>query len=317
MNELSQLFDTVRLFVFERLMQPVLFDAGLGNLLEDAYDGAGWLLMGLLQLAVMLTLWRALERWRPVEPVTDRAAVRTDILFTLLHRLGAVRVLLFFGVEPWVQQAAGWLRIQGLPSVHLDQWLPGVAERPLLSFLLYLLVFDFVDYLLHRGQHRWRWWWALHAVHHSQRQMTQWSDPRNHLADDVLRDVAFAGLALLIGVPPGHFLALTALTQLVESLSHANVRLDFGPLRHWLVSPHYHRLHHAVGLGHEGRQGQGSLGGCNYAVLFPVWDRLFGTARFDTGYFPTGIRDQASGRDYGRGFWSLQWRAVARLFGRA
>jgi sterol desaturase/sphingolipid hydroxylase (fatty acid hydroxylase superfamily) len=95
------------------------------------------------------------------------------------------------------------------------------------------------------------------------------------------------------------------------------VRLDFGPLRHWLVSPHYHRLHHAVGLGHEGRQGQGSLGGCNYAVLFPVWDRLFGTARFDTGYFPTGIRDQASGRDYGRGFWSLQWRAVARLFGRA
>jgi hypothetical protein len=31
----------------------------------------------------------ALERWRPVEPVTDRAAVRVDILYTLIHRLGA------------------------------------------------------------------------------------------------------------------------------------------------------------------------------------------------------------------------------------
>jgi sterol desaturase/sphingolipid hydroxylase (fatty acid hydroxylase superfamily) len=34
------------------------------------------------------------------------------------------------------------------------------------------------------------------------------------------------------------------------------------------------------------------LGGCNFAVLFPVWDMLFGTARFDGTYEATGIRDQ-------------------------
>jgi sterol desaturase/sphingolipid hydroxylase (fatty acid hydroxylase superfamily) len=58
-----------------------------------------------------------------------------------------------------------------------------------------------------------------------------------------------------------------------------------------LVSPQYHRLHHRIGLGHESA-GQGSLGGHNFAVLFPVWDLLFGTARFDGRYEPTGIRDQ-------------------------
>ena len=52
----------------------------------------------------------------------------------------------------------------------------------------YLLLFDLVDYALHRAQHHFDWWWQLHAVHHSQRQMTMWSDNRNHLLDDVIRD---------------------------------------------------------------------------------------------------------------------------------
>ena len=55
-------------------------------------------------------------------------------------------------------------------------------------------------------------------------------------------------------------------------------------------------------------------------MLFPVWDLLFGTARFEPRYDPTGIRDQlpeAGGRDYGRGFWAQQWRGLQRLFGAA
>jgi hypothetical protein len=82
--------------------------------------------------------------------------------------------------------------------------------------------------------------------------MTMWSDNRNHLLDDVLRDSAFVLVGLLVGIPPGQFVAVVAFTQLMESLSHANVRLSFGPvLERVLVSPRYHRLHHAIGLGHE------------------------------------------------------------------
>jgi hypothetical protein len=32
---------------------------------------------------------------------------------------------------------------------------------------------------------------------------------------------------------------------------------------------------------------------------------------------PTGIRDQVEGRDYGSGWWSQQWLAMLRMFGKA
>ncbi|MFX7106336.1 sterol desaturase family protein, partial [Acinetobacter baumannii] len=81
----------------------------------------------------------------------------------------------------------------------------------------------------------------------------------------VIRDVLIAFTARAIGVPPGQFVALVAVTQLVESFSHANLRLDFGWLgERLLVSPRFHRQHHAIGIGHESH-GPGTLGGCNFA----------------------------------------------------
>ncbi len=316
MNEALDLFARLQQALFEQLVQPLLFAAGMGNLLEDAYRGTGWLLVGVLQIAVMLTVFGALQRWRPVEPVTDHAAVRVDVIYTLIHRLGLFRVGLFFTLEPLWNSLVGELRLAGVPAWSLDQIWPGVTDRGLVSFVLYLVLFDAVDYALHRAQHRWNWWWQLHALHHSQRQMTMWSDNRNHLLDDVLRDSAFVLLGLLVGIAPSQFVAVVAVTQLVESLSHANVRLSFGPmLGRLLVSPRFHRRHHAIGLGHEGA-GPGTLGGCNFAVLFPVWDLIFGTARLDDRDEPTGIRDQLQGRDYGRGFWAQQWLGLRRLAGR-
>lgn len=313
-------FGLAQEWLFETVIQPVMFGAGVGNLLAEGYRATGWLLVGLLQIAVMLSVIAALERWRPVEPVRDRAAVRVDVLYTLLHRLGLFRVLLFFTVDPLWDLLIGRLRVAGMPTFSIDDLWPGVTDVSVVSFIVYLLLFDLVDYAIHRAQHRVGWWWQLHALHHSQRQMTMWTDNRNHLLDDLIRDTIFVGVALAVGVAPSQFVALVAVSQLVESLSHANVRMSFGPwFSRVLVCPQYHRLHHRMGIGHES-DGPGSLGGHNFAVLFPLWDLLFGTARFDGRYEPTGIRDQLPGegaRDYGRGFWAQQWRGVARLFGRA
>lgn len=319
---LTDAFGQLQQWLFETVVQPAVFTLGMGNLLEDAYGATGWLLVGLIQLLLMLAVIAPLQRWRPVERGAHGAAVRADVIYTLVHRLGLFRVAMFFSVEPLLDAVFGQARVSGLDGWQLDAvmapWWPGVSDTAWASFVLYLVVFDLVDYWIHRGQHHFDRWWALHAVHHSQRHMTMWSDNRNHLLDDVIRDLIIAFTARAIGVPPGQFVAVVAVTQLIENLSHANTRLSFGWLaERLLVGPRFHRLHHAIGLGHEGAL-PGTLGGCNFAVLFPVWDMLFGTARFDGRFEPTGIRDQLpehGGRDYGTGFWAQQWLGLKRLLG--
>jgi len=317
MDALANAFADLQEWLFEALVQPLAFGLGLGNRLEDAYDATGWLLVGLLQLVVLLAVIGPLQRWRPVEAVTDRATVRVDVLYTLIHRLGLFRLVLFFTLTPLLDDLFGELRVAGLATFHLDDLWPGVTDLPVVSLLLYLVVFDFLDYWIHRGQHRFEWWWRLHALHHAQRQMTMWSDNRNHLLDDLLRDVIVVAVAQLIGVAPGQFVAIVAFTQLSESFQHANLRLSFGRWgeRLW-ISPRFHRVHHAIGIGHES-PGK-VLGGHNFGVLLPWWDMLFGTANFEQRYDPTGVRDQVEqGRDYGRGFWAQQWLGFKRLVGRA
>jgi sterol desaturase/sphingolipid hydroxylase (fatty acid hydroxylase superfamily) len=320
MDWFSDLFSAAQQWLFEAAVQPAMFALGMGNLLEDGYDATAWFMVGVIQVVILLALIGPLQRWRPVEPVTDRATIRTDVLYTLIHRLGLFRIALFFTLDPWFDEAFGALRTAGYGTFHLDQIWPGVTDHAVVSLLIYLVVFDFVAYWTHRGQHQLEWWWRLHSLHHAQRQMTMWSDNRNHLIDDILVDSIVVLVAQLIGVPPGQFVAIVAFTQLSESFQHANVRIWFGRIgeRLW-VSPRFHRLHHSIGIGHETVKAERTvLGGHNFGVLLPWWDVLFGTANFEQRYDPTGVRDQVeTKRDYGRGFWSQQWIGFKRLFGKA
>ena len=316
MDTLIDLFANAQAALYEGVMQPIAFELGLGNRLEDVFNGTGWLLVGLIQIIVMLLVISPLQRWRPVEVMRDSKAIRIDVIYTLIHRLGLFRVALFLLVDPVLDTLMGELRVQGVGTFHLEDLWPGVTDGPLTSFLIYLIVFDFVNYWLHRAQHQWNWWWALHALHHSQRQMTQWTDNRNHLLDDLLGAVVWVLIAQLIGIAPTQFVAVVAITQLFENFQHANLRVSFGQWgeRLW-VSPRFHRLHHAIGLGHETAKGAKTvLGGHNFGVLLPWWDILFGTANFDLRFEATGIRDQVEqGVDYGEGFWSQQRLGIKRL----
>jgi sterol desaturase/sphingolipid hydroxylase (fatty acid hydroxylase superfamily) len=314
MDTLINAFAEWQSALYEGVFQPIAFAIGLGNRLEDLYDASGWLLVALIQLVVMVLVFSPLQRWRPIEPVTDRRAIRLDVIYTLIHRLGLIRVFMFFAIEPTLDDCFGFLRVHGFPSLNLDDLWPGVTDWAVVSFVLYLILFDFVEYWIHRGQHHWNAWWALHAVHHSQRQMTQWTDSRNHLLDDVLTSTILVVVSQTFGIAPGQFVAVVALTQLSENLQHANVRLRFGRWgeRLW-VSPRFHRVHHAAGIGHESPSRV--LGGHNFGVLLPWWDMLFGTADFVTHEVQTGIRDQIEqGRDYGEGFWAQHRLGLQRMW---
>jgi sterol desaturase/sphingolipid hydroxylase (fatty acid hydroxylase superfamily) len=300
-------------WLYETAVQPLLFALGWMRYAEELFDFTEWVVLGAIEVVVLALLLGVAERLWPAEPVTDRRAIRTDVLYTLLHRLGGFALVVFALLTPLLDALEGALRLVGFSRLNVDQLWPGVTDLPVVSFAIYLVLFDFVDYWLHRWQHRFGWWWALHAVHHSQRQMTFWSDQRNHLIDDLIRDAAMALVAVALGASPGQFVALVIASRVLQSVQHANLRWRWpGPLEGVLVSPSWHRLHHAIGYGHEGR-----TQGVNFAVLFPIWDVLFGTADWRPGFVPTGIRDQLEGRDYGQGFWSQQSKAIGRWFGRA
>jgi sterol desaturase/sphingolipid hydroxylase (fatty acid hydroxylase superfamily) len=315
LDALADLFSQVQLWLFEAVLQPIMFATDLGNRLEEGFAATGWLLVGCLQLLVMLVVIAPLQKWRPVEPVTDRAAVRVDVIYTVIHRLGLFRLAMFFTLDPLFDALFSPLRAAGVATFHLDGLVPGITDLPWVSFLLYLVVFDLLQYAIHRGQHQFEWWWSLHSLHHSQRQMTMWTDNRNHLLDDVIRDAIVVVVAQAIGIAPGQFVAVVALMQLCENLQHANVRMWFGRVgERLLVSPRFHRVHHSVGIGHESH-GKQTLGGHNFGVLFPWWDMIFGTANFDLKFEATGVRDQVEqGVDYGRGFWAQQRLGFKRLF---
>ena len=318
---LIDLFGAAQGWLFEHAVEPFMFLSGLGEFTEEAFEGTEWFLIGVVELAALYLVLRPLEALLPVHAFHDKRARWNDFIYTLVHRLGLFSVAVFFTLDPLMDHIAGLLRLEGVHPFNLESLLP--AMPPLASFLLYLVVLDFCDYWFHRAQHQFGWWWGLHSLHHSQRDMNLWSDNRNHLLDDLLRDIVMAIVALAIGVPPGQFVLLVSISRVVQSLQHANVRIHFGAVgERLLVSPRFHRTHHAIGIGHESR-GTGTLGGCNFGVLLPVWDLMFGTARFDKDFAETGVRDQLArtgpdgaliaGRDYGRGFWRQQWYGLKRM----
>lgn len=315
---LTDAFANTQTLLFESVVQPIAFAVGAGNLLDVAFEGTGWLLVGLVQIAVMLCVIAPLEKWRPLEQAPDPLAVRADVIYTLIQRLGLFKLFMFFTFENAIETGFGVLRVEGFPTLNIDAIWPGVTDQAAVSFVLYLVVFDFVNYAIHRGQHQFNRWWALHSLHHSQRHMTMWTDNRNHLLDDVITTMLLSIVAKVIGVGPGQFVALVAVSQLCENFQHANFRCSFGGLGdRLLISPRFHRLHHSIGIGHESA-GRQTLGGHNFGVLFPWWDMLFKTADFSNRYDPTGVRDQVeAGRDYGQGFWAQQKLGLVRFFERS
>jgi len=309
-NALAEAFGQVQGVLFEHVVLPSLYALGLMDFAEPAFDATAFVLLGLIQIVLVYALLRPLEAWRPAERWSDRRQVRTDVLYTFLSRLGVVPIAIYALLAPVVDRFDGELRALGYIPPNLEDLIPGLAHSPLAAFCAYLLLLDLADYCRHRLQHRLRVWWALHSLHHSQRQMTFWNDDRNHLLDELIAGAWFAAVAFLIGVPPGQFIAAVMLTRFVESLSHANVRLDFGRIgSRLLVGPRFHRTHHAIGVGHQGKHQ-----GCNFATLFPLWDIVFGTADFGYRGMATGVADQLEGRDYGRGFLAQQWLGLKRMF---
>jgi sterol desaturase/sphingolipid hydroxylase (fatty acid hydroxylase superfamily) len=120
---------------------------------------------------------------------------------------------------------------------------------------LAVLGIDAVDWLTHLGNHRLTALWRLHAVHHSQEELSILTTYRAH----PLVHVSF----LLSAVPVLAYACLGA-------LPHANVRWTYGKLGRIVISPAYHRIHHSTA---------GRLD-INLGTVFAIWDVLSRRAVF-------------------------------------
>jgi sterol desaturase/sphingolipid hydroxylase (fatty acid hydroxylase superfamily) len=290
-------------WLYDTALVPVLYQLDMMQWEDVAY---GWLLFalyGVAQVILMLAICWPMERFRRLETWPDARAVTVDIFYTLINRIGVmplVTFVLFYNLQVSLN---GWLTDRGYVPPTLEGLFPFLMGRQGLSFCIYVLILDCADYWRHRLSHQFRWWYALHSVHHAQRQMTFWSDDRNHVLDDVIAFVWFLALGLLIGIPPMQFPLIILLLRLLESMSHANARVGFGWLgERLLVSPRFHRAHHGVLAA-----GQRS---CNYGAIFPFWDMMFGSADFSRAYAVTG--DPSAEEAMATGSWAAQQMAGLR-----
>ncbi|RED91584.1 sterol desaturase family protein [Marinoscillum furvescens] len=148
-----------------------------------------------------------------------------------------------------------------------------IIELPLWAQIVAgVLLLDLIGaYFIHWLEHKVRWMWKFHLVHHSDTTVDVTTGLRHHPGETVFR-IGFTILAVIIvGAPIGIIMLYQSLSVLFAHLTHANVNLP-KKLDHFLsyvfVTPHMHKVHHHYTQ---------PLTDTNYGNIFSFWDRIFGT----------------------------------------
>jgi sterol desaturase/sphingolipid hydroxylase (fatty acid hydroxylase superfamily) len=184
-------------------------------------------------------------------------------------------VNIFFTVtSAIVNFALAFLMVQAADYVTLHKFgLLYLIPLPTWAFILCgLLIMDLVGaWLVHYLQHKIKWMWKFHLIHHADTHVDASTANRHHPGESIFRFL-FTVLAILIsGAPIWLVLLYQSVSVLLSQFNHANIRLPHAvdkALSLVIVSPNMHKVHH-----HYVQPYTDS----NYANIFSVWDRLFGT----------------------------------------
>jgi len=224
-----------------------------------------------------------LVTWEAGDP---KVAPSTNRLRHILRNLGLLGlvviiadalVLGWFMHVPWrLTESDGLLSALRLPAVAL--------------FALGFVLADLIDYAFHRLQHRWRWLWLIHSVHHSDPQLDASTGARFHPGEVVIEVLLKTAIFLGLGIPLWVEGARAAVLNPINFLQHANVEYPRWIERRlgWLlVTADMHRIHHSP----DPRETNS-----NYGAVFSFWDRWFGTyIAPDPGRVPLyGLRQLAA-----------------------
>jgi len=306
MDWLLHLWNALETQLAHTLISPFLNLLHLANLSEEPREIAGYFLLCTVQILLIAGVMRPLESLIPAEHWADRRLTRIDRLYTLLKLLVVVPAVNYLVLAPLFHEPAA---SQSSAPLQLERLFPWLQLHSVWLFLIYFALYDFTLYWVHRLQHALPWWWGLHSLHHSQRQLSCWSNDRDHYLDDLLEILILGAVSAAIGIAPVEYAAIVLGGQLIENFSHANVRIGFGPiLDKFLVDPKYHRLHHM-----RADPTRPGFHNCNFALIFPIWDILFRTALYQEPPHPCGVDDPAIDADNALGLVGQQLAGLRRF----
>ncbi|RED26374.1 fatty acid hydroxylase family protein [Flavobacterium cutihirudinis] len=150
------------------------------------------------------------------------------------------------------------------------QWLP---EIPLWAYtIIGLLLLDLIGaYLAHFVQHKIKFLWRFHLIHHTDTWIDTTTANRHHPGESVIRFIFTTLGVLIVGSPMWMVFLYQSLSVVASQFNHANIslprKLDHF-LSYFIVSPNMHKVHHHYMLPYTDS---------NYGNIFSIWDRLFKT----------------------------------------
>lgn len=165
--------------------------------------------------------------------------------------------------------SAGWKAlVWGVVFFWLYQY--RVFDIPMTAWwawALILLLEDFCYYWFHRAHHEVRFMWAGHVNHHSSEHLNLAVALRQSWTTPITGMLFWAPLALL-GFHPLMILTQQAISLLYQFWIHTQGVKRLGPLEWVMNTPSHHRVHHGSNPQYLDK---------NYAGIFIIWDRLFGS----------------------------------------
>ena len=149
-------------------------------------------------------------------------------------------------------------------------WLP--TMNPWLYAIIGLLLLDLIGaYLVHLVEHKVKFLWRFHLIHHTDTWVDTTSANRHHPGESVIRFIFTILGVLIVGAPMWMVFLYQTLSVVATQFNHANIVLPKKAdvlLSYFIVSPDMHKVHHHYVLPYTDS---------NYGNIFSVWDRLFGT----------------------------------------
>ena len=150
------------------------------------------------------------------------------------------------------------------------QWLPEMSLW--IYAFIGLLLLDLIGaYLVHLVEHKTKFLWRFHLIHHTDTWIDTTTANRHHPGESVIRFTFTALGVLIIGSPMWLVFLYQTLSVVATQFNHANISLPKKVdtiLSYFIVSPDMHKVHHHHVLPYTDS---------NYGNIFSIWDRLFGT----------------------------------------